>query len=104
MTLEEIWNELKQRISTKGEVPVWSAEKGYLGERFTIAAVRDGHVQVAELGASQAKRIPDQDFIAVLAVWGDYADGDVDESEIDKKTKFAKYVISILRSLEQPWR
>jgi len=102
MTLEQIWNELKVRIAKKSEIPTWSAEGGYLGERFIVVAVKDGHVHVAEAGAQKADKIPDSEFIAVLAIWGDYADGKVKNAAIEKLTKYPNYVISILRALEQP--
>jgi len=102
MTLDQIWNELKARIAKKTEIPTWSADEGYLGERFIVVAVKDGHVHVAEAGAQKADKIPDGDFIKVLGLWGDYAEGKIKFAAVEKLTKFPKYVISILRSLEQP--
>lgn len=102
MTLEQIWNELKGRIAKKTEILTWSADQGYLGDRFIVVAVKDGHVHVAEPGAQRADKIPDGDFIAVLGIWGDYADGKIKPPAIEKLTRFGKYVISILRALEQP--
>ena len=102
MTLEQIWNELRGRIKKMNEVPTWSAEEGYLGERFIIVGVKEGHVQVAEPGAQRADKIPDADFVAVLGIWGDYADGKLKPGAVEKVTRFPKYVVSILRALEQP--
>ena len=102
MTLDQIWNELKGRIAKKTEILTWTADGGYLGERFIVVAVKDGQVHVAEAGAQKADKIPDADFIAVLGIWGDYAEGKVKLAAVEKLTKFPKYVISILRSLEQP--
>ncbi len=101
MTLDQIWKELKGRIG-KTEILTWTPDQGYLGERFIVVAVKDGHVHVAEAGAQKADKIPDADFVAVLGIWGDYADGKIKSAAVDKLTKFPKYVISILRSLEQP--
>ena len=42
MTLEQIWNELRGRIKKMNEVPTWSADEGYLGERFIVVGVKEG--------------------------------------------------------------
>ncbi len=102
MTYEQLWNELKGRIPKDREILMWTLAEGYLGERFHVVAVRDGQVHVAAAGDSKAQRIPDADFVAVLGLWNDYADGKLNPAAIEKKSKFSRHVVSILHALETP--
>lgn len=104
MTLEEMWNELKGRIAPDSQIQNWTADKGYLGDKFIVVAVKGGFVHVVSPGAENVQKIPDQDFVTVLGLWNDYVDGKIGREQIRDRTRFSKYVISILHSLESPAR
>jgi hypothetical protein len=102
MTLEEMWKELKGRIAPDSHIQNWAADKGYLGDKFSVVAVKGGFVHVVSPGAENVQKIPDADFVAVLGMWNDYVDGKLKPEQVRDRTRFAKYIVSILHSLEQP--
>jgi hypothetical protein len=102
MQLEEIWNELKRRLKKNSEVRSWSAATGFLGDSFTVVGAKAGHVVIKSAYDINPQKIPDQDFVSVLEVWGDYVDGKLTRADLSARTKYSKYIISILRSLETP--
>lgn len=102
MTLEEMWNLLKGRIPPKSEIQSWSPADGYLGETFSVVAVKDGHIHVVTTGAERIEKVPDQDFVTILGLWNDYVDGKVAAKAVEDRTRFPNFVVSILHSLESP--
>lgn len=102
MTLEEMWNELKGRIAPDSQIQTWTADKGYGEDKFIVVAVKGGFVHVVSPGEERAQKIPDQDFVAVLGLWNDYVDGKIKREQIHDRTRFSKYVVSILHALERP--
>jgi hypothetical protein len=104
MQLADIWAELKRRLAKNSEIRSWSSATGFLGDTFTVVGPRSGHVVIKSPYDLNPQNIPDQDFISVLEVWNDYVDGKLTRADIQARTKFSKFIISILHSLEAPQR
>jgi hypothetical protein len=102
MQLEEIWAELKRRLPKNREIRSWSAATGFLGDSFTVIGPKTGHVLIKSAYDINPQQIPDQDFVMVLGQWSDYVEGKLSRADIQARTKYSKYIISILHSLEAP--
>ena len=102
MQLADIWIELKRRLTKNSEIKSWSVATGFLGDTFTVIGAKSGHVLIKSPFDLNPQKIPDQDFITVLELWNDYVEGKLTRADIQTRTKFSKYIISILRSLETP--
>jgi len=101
MTLEEMWNELKKRITPDSQVQTWTADKGYGEDKFIVVTLKGGFVHVVSAGEENVQKIPDTDFVKALGLWNDYVDGKLPLAKVQQQTKFATHVVSILHSLEK---
>jgi hypothetical protein len=88
MDFEKLWQRLQHELTSGTVVSNWTAAKGYLGDSFTIVAVRDDRVAVDSPGAKNVQMVPRRDFDRIPR----YALRDL--------TRFSKYIISILHHLE----
>jgi hypothetical protein len=100
MSFEELWQKLQGELTPGVVVSNWAADKGHLGDSFTIVAVHDNRVAVDSPGAKNTQTVPRRDFEAVYEVWPGYRDGRVPRYVLRDLTRFSKYIISIIHHLE----
>jgi hypothetical protein len=100
MDFEKLWQRLQHELTSGTVVSNWTAAKGYLGDSFTIVAVRDDRVAVDSPGAKNVQMVPRRDFEAVYEVWKDYLADRIPRYALRDLTRFSKYIISILHHLE----
>ena len=100
MPFSATWSALRSNLTLQTSIPNWTADKGLLGDSFTVSGVTPTHVEVDTPGAQNFQTIPDRDFEVVYDVWERYCNGTVPRHEIRDSTRFSKYVISILHWLE----
>lgn len=101
MSFGELWQTLQRKLKPGDAVANWTAQKGYLGDSFTVLTVADNHVAVESPGAQNTQRIPRRDFEAVYVLWQGYQDGKVPRYALRDLTRFSKYIISIVHCLEE---
>jgi hypothetical protein len=58
-------------------------------------------IEVEVLGAKNLQRIPMGDFEKVYRIWHGYLNGTTKRSTIRERSRYSKYVISILRWVEE---
>lgn len=100
MPFTATWNALQARLAAGTTIPNWTAANDLLGDAFTVTAVAPDHVEVNTPGAQNVQWVPIADFEAVYNVWEPYCRGRVGRAEVRDRTRFSKYVISILHWLE----
>lgn len=102
MTFAETWAAIQTNLASGAEIKNWTAAKGYLGDSFTISRVSSNCIVVSSPGAENEQSVPKRDFEILHAVWLPYCAGSVQRQEVRDKTRFSKYIISILRHVEKP--
>ena len=98
MPFSATWSALRSNLTLQTSIPNWTADKGLLGDSFTVSAVTPTHVEVDSPGAQNLQTIH-RDFEVVYAVWERYCNGKVPRREIRDSTRFSKCIISILHWL-----
>jgi hypothetical protein len=91
-----IWSIVQSRLRPGISIPNWTADKGFLGDEFSVTAVGENHVDVDSPSALNSQRIPRNHLETVNELWMDYVRGTVKRKEIRDKTRFSKYIISLL--------
>ena len=94
------WNALQIRLRRGTVIRNWTAQNGFLGDTFTIVSVKQNYIEVDAPGAQNIQRIPQRDFQIVYNLWDDYCLGNFKRHEIRDRTRFSKYIISILHWLQ----
>jgi hypothetical protein len=77
----------------------WTSDKGYLGDNFTVVDVSNTTVDVQSPNANNLQSIPKKDFVIVFNMWHEYLSGSVHRQQVRDKTRYSKYIISILHQL-----
>lgn len=101
MNQSPIWPTIRSSLRSGAAIRNWTAAKGHYGEDFVVKDVTTGYVVVAAPGAKSEQRVPQEDFEAVHRVWPQYCAGAVQRQQLRDKTRFSKYVISILHHLSR---
>ncbi len=96
----ETWHRIRKGLRTGLSVRNWTRAGGYLGDRMTIESVDDSSVTVIAPRAGNPQVIPREEFEKVWHVWQSYKAGQTPRNEIRDVTRFSKYIISILHTLE----
>lgn len=78
------------------EIKNWTKLKEYTGDNFTIIQIKDNHIIVQPLNASERK-IYKSDFNKVASIWHQYLKGEVKRKQIRGLTHNSKYIISIMK-------
>ena len=100
MSFPNTWAALQTSLKPGTPIQNWTEAKGHVGEDFTIAKVAPEFVEIDAPSASNMQRVSRMDFEAVYNEWPKYVSGQTRRPEIRDKTRFSKYVISILHWLE----
>jgi hypothetical protein len=90
------WSELQSWLMEKRTITNWTVDKGEVGEDFETGPVTGNHVLVYPPSALNVQKVSKKDFEFVYEKWTDYLNGDAKRSELAKKSRFAKYTISII--------
>lgn len=101
MRFESLWLKLQHELSEGTVIRNWTAYGGYLGDSFTVVAVHQNSIAVDAPGARNVQVVPRADFEIVYQLWRDYLSGEVPRYVIRDRTRFCKYIITIIRHLEQ---
>ena len=100
MPFANTWAALQASLRAGTVIPNWTQATGRVGEAFTISEVAPEFIEVNAPRASNIQRVSRTDFEAVYGEWPSYISGHTRRPEIRDKTRFSKYVISILHWLE----
>jgi len=83
------------------EIKNWTIHGGYLGDSFRVVTVRPTYVEVEAPSARTIQHIPRSEFAKVDRVWNDYVSRRMPRHAIRDRTRFSKYIISIIRHLQK---
>ena len=100
MTNGKIRNVLQSRLKSGTKIPNWTADRGLLADEFPVSEVCDDRVTVDSPTAKNSQHIPMGQFELVDNLWRNYESEKTKRNEIREKTRFSKYIISILNWLE----
>lgn len=100
MARQDIWGTIRSRLTPGTIIPNWTVNEGSLGDEFTIAGISMSHVDVNTPGARNSQHISRIEFETVYEIWNDYLCGSIKRNNVRNKTRFSKYIISILHWLE----
>jgi hypothetical protein len=100
-TFNELWHEIRQRLSQGQEISNWSYDGQARGvtriERFNY-----DEVVVTGENTKEARSVSRNDFKKVFEIWDRYKQGLVPRSEIGKISRNTTYILTILHWLERP--
>jgi hypothetical protein len=101
MAFTDTWTALQDTLSTGVTIENWTKDKEFLGNAFTIVRVAEDFIEVNTPNAFHLQRVPRSDFELVYRIWNSYLGRRIRRHEIRDRTRFSKYIISILHWLEQ---
>jgi len=100
-TFDEVWNYLQDYLKPGMKVKNWTAYRGYIGDSIKITRIdRDSLSLESPAANKHIQVVPKDDFESIWQVWPDYKMRRVRRYELRGKTRFSKYIISILRWFE----
>lgn len=100
MPFPDTWRSLQAELAPGQMVDNWSANRGDLGDSFTVVSVTPRGVKVDTPGAQMIQSISVAQFEKVYDLWPSYRVGSTPRHEVRDVTRFSKYIISIFRWLE----
>jgi hypothetical protein len=100
MAFSNAWTALQNSLSVGTSIANWTADKGLLGDHFTVVAMDSSFIEVDTPNANNLQRVPLCDFELVYKNWVGYTAGKIPRYVLRDGTRFSKYVISILHWLE----
>lgn len=83
------------------EIKNWTIYSGYRGDAFRIVAVTPTYVEVEAPRAQTIQHISRSEFEKVDPLWDDYVSRRVPRHAIRDRTRFSKYIISIMHHLRK---
>jgi len=96
----DTWNYIQNNLHVGDDTKNWTKNKQYLGDEFTISSLTPTQIDVKTPGAINIQKIPRIDFEDVYAIWQKYIGGTYTREQIRDKTRYSKYIISILNWVE----
>ena len=96
----DAWAALQSGLSAGTTIDNWTVASGLLGDQFTVVTVTPSFIGVDTPGASNLQRVPQADFELVYDNWASYIAGKTARQELRDRTRFSKYIISILHWVE----
>lgn len=97
---EEIWEAIRS-IPAGTRIGNWTQHKGRTGEPFIVSSASGDAVAFDVPSAKHEQIARKYEFELVWALWDDYRTGKVARSEIVRLTFHSKYIISVLKHLEE---
>jgi len=97
---KDVWRKIANEIAPGITIQNWTRDKGFLGDTFVVVEIGKGFVKVDTPGTKNLQRIPREDFEEVSVLWQDYLAGMLGRNIIRNRTRYSKYIISILHSIE----
>jgi hypothetical protein len=101
METESFLNMIQTQLASGTDIPNWTVDKGLLGDSFTVVNVSHKYVDVVTPAGNNVQHIPINDFEAVAKLWQQYINKEIGRNVVRDKTRFSKYIISILRWIEK---
>lgn len=98
---EILWRQLQRDISAGDTIRNWTQYGGNLGDNFTVCAVGVGFVEVDTPEASGVQHISREEFAKVYDHWDSYNEGSFPRNKLRDKTRYSKYIISILHHITE---
>jgi hypothetical protein len=100
MAFFSAWTAIQSSLSIGTSVANWTADKGLLGDQFTVVGVNPDFIEVDTPKAGNLLRVRRSDFEMVYKNWAGYTAGRIPRRVLRDGTRFSKYVISVLHWLE----
>ncbi len=100
MSFGELWNVVQSLLTPDTNVPNWTVARGPLGDSFRVVSVDKKYIDIFTPNGKNIQHIPIADFESVYELWQRYIEGKIGRNEIRARTRFSKYIISILHWIE----
>ena len=100
MPFIDTWNYIQKNLKNGTTINNWTKDKQYLGDQFTIYNVASTQVAIDTPGATNIQYVPQNDFEDVYNIWQQYVSSTHRRYQIRDNTHFSKYIISILKWVE----
>jgi hypothetical protein len=100
MAFSNAWTALQNSLAAETSIANWTADKGLLGDHFTVVAMDSSFIEVDTPNAKNLQRVPRWDSEFVYKNWVGYTAGKIPRHVLRDGTRFSKYAISILHWLE----
>jgi hypothetical protein len=100
MAFVQTWAALQAHLEPGTTIPNWTVHSGVIGEPFKIASISANMVMVDAPGAITLQSVRRTDVEAVYERWDDYLRREIPRKTFNPLTRESKYVISILRWLQ----
>ena len=97
----DFWNFLQVNLKTGTKIRNWTALRSYLGDTMTIDLVTPSAISVQAPRAKNIQVVSMEDFELIWEIWADYKSQKVQRQELRDKTRFSKYIISIIHWYEK---
>lgn len=100
-TFDQIWRAILDNLSPGQSILNWTAKKGFLGDKMTLEEVNKTGVIIHAPKANNLIYVSCSEFEKMWNVWPSYKAGKASRREICDLTFYSKYVISVLRWVEE---
>jgi hypothetical protein len=94
------WNYIQNYLRPGTAIDNWAKYSGLLGDQFTVTRVTPNEVEVDAPNAKNIQHVRRDDFERVYDIWDQYVAGDYPRHWIRDFTRVSKFVISILKWVE----
>jgi hypothetical protein len=101
MEIESFLSTIQTQLAPGTDIPNWTVDKGPLGDSFTVVSVSHKYVDVVTPAGKNVQHIPMNDFETVAKLWQRYINKEIGRNVVRDRTRFSKYIISILRWIEK---
>jgi len=96
---DAFWATIQSELSRATLIRNWTKDSGFVGEDFYAVA---GAVSVTcSLPAGSEQHVPKGDFEKVFLLWEAYLKGHIRRPKIRDRTRFSKYIISIMHQFHR---
>lgn len=100
-TFDEIWHELRLRLTRGMEVRNWSQDSGYTGKISRVEDLNYDEIVVTGDRTTSRRRVARRDFKKVFDYWDLYKRGRISRAEVLEISRNSTYIFSLLHWLEQ---
>ena len=101
MPFADVWQTITSKLEAGRTIPNWTVAKGLTGDPFIVIEVQAGIVKVELPGTNNFQHIPRKDFEGVAKHWQGYLSGKINRNFFSPRTRYSKYIISILHSIDK---
>jgi hypothetical protein len=98
---ETTWQKIVTQLKPGMSIQNWTYLKGYPGDEMKVHKVSREIIVIDAPRAKLLQSIPKADFQAVWEIWPKYTSGQAQRQIFTDITRYSKYIISILKWVEQ---